>query len=432
MPRPRKPQWVSLGPNRTGRWRTKIDGKWHYAPATIGQRDVGAAWAWLHELERRELHRSTAGSDPTCYWLVVQYLKWAEGEVEADRLTIEQWKGQRSRLKLWLKWPGVTDCKARVVTVDTLQAFFDDLGQRASSSYVAGVGRTIRTVWRWGARPVPGRTPTRLIPVNPFDGFAFPRSPTATKGYVEGAVVRRFIRWAWARARALGPKLLARRFDRLFLLMLWFERLTGARPGEACSLRWADWDRESGKIVLKDHKTAHRGKTRTIYVTAPVARLLRTIERLPDRHDEYVFTHRRGNGAIERGHLVALAGEPWPSGSAASAKVRQWREEALPRDCPACEGKGGGCEPCEGTGKVGVVGLEGTGPRKLVAYCNRHGYASEAVNRGLTIEHTAELLGNSPQVTAQVYAHVIDAGAKERAERMAARGRSVEERQRGA
>src|SRR5690606_2425815 len=49
--------------------------------------------------------------------------------------------------------------------------------------------------------------------------------------------------------------------------MVELQLLTGARPGEICSLRTSDIDR-SGRIwtaTPADHKNAHRGHARTIY-----------------------------------------------------------------------------------------------------------------------------------------------------------------------
>lgn len=51
--------------------------------------------------------------------------------------------------------------------------------------------------------------------------------------------------------------------------MVQLQRLTGARPGEICSLRPCDVDRSTGDVWearLVDHKCAHHGKTRTIYL----------------------------------------------------------------------------------------------------------------------------------------------------------------------
>ena len=408
------------GPGRPGLWRTEVDGKLHYlrgvdryAKPLVGSGPSAiprAAWDWLHEIEAAA-RRVPIASAPSCYWLCNWYLKWADGEVEAGRLSREHWQGQRSRLDLLLGWPGVKDAQADQLAVETVADFLTDVRARYSASYLAGVGRTIRTVWRWAARPVPGRSPVRLIGSNPLDGYTFPREPKGCKEYVSGDIVRGFYRWAWARARNQAPT--GRRFGRLFVLALWFQRLTGARPGEAYRLRWDSWDRETGKITLAEHKTAHLGKSRVIWVTPPVARLLSVIERLPGRHDEYVFTHARGRGAIARGHLSKMAGEPWPSGSAASARLRVMREDALPRRCEACGGEG--CGKCRGTGRLGVPGLQSAGPARLVAYAHRHGYASEAISSGLSVEHTAELLGNTPAVTASTYAHTIEGAAQARA-----------------
>lgn len=417
MPKPRRPQWASPGKARDGgprpgRWRTKIDGAFYYAPATIGRWDrplVGAgekaipraAWDWLHALEKAQSLRSTGGSDPAVKLVCDEYLRWAMGEVRDGRMTVGQWKGQRSRLKLFGGWEGVGSTAAAALTVDRVEAFFSHLAASGfSKHYVAGVGRSVRTVFRWAARPVPGREPTRLIAANPLDGFPFPRAPASVREHVEGAVVRRWLRWCWARARRQTGR--ARRFDRLFLLMVWFQRLTGCRPGEACALRWSDWDRASGKITLAEHKTAHLDKARVVYATTPVVRLLGAVEGLEGRHETYVFCHMRGRGAGRRGHGSADAGEPWPSGSAASAKVRGLRAGAI---------------------AARVAGVEAVGTRRLVAYVNRHSYASEAINAGMSVEHTAELLGNTPQVVAATYAHLIEGGARGRAEALARRGK---------
>jgi len=87
-------------------WRTKIDGKFSYN-REVGRYDKPldgtgpkaiprAAWHWLRATEGRLRHASTAGTDPTVYWLCLQYLRWAEGERDEGRLSDAQWRGQRS------------------------------------------------------------------------------------------------------------------------------------------------------------------------------------------------------------------------------------------------------------------------------------------------------------------------------------------------
>ncbi len=57
-----------------------------------------------------------------------------------------------------------------------------------------------------------------------------------------------------------------------------FQRLTGCRPGEACALRWCDLDTSRVVWVFRPphHKTAWRGKTRTVAVGPKAQELLLT------------------------------------------------------------------------------------------------------------------------------------------------------------
>lgn len=409
MPRPRKPHWHP----HSSRWRTTIDGKVRYFPVEIGRHDrpqianvPKAAWDHLASLERETRDRTTAGSDPTVFWLLTLYLRGCAGEVAAGDMAADHVEGLEFRLRLFRDHPGIGDTKARLLTVDQAAEFFGSLKGRYSQHYVAGVGRSVRAAFRWGAKAIAGRTPPRLLAENPLAGYDFPRAPGAVRGYVEGAVVRRFFRWAWGKARRESPKALTRRFDRLFVLMLRFQRLTGCRPGEACGLLWEDVKWPDGKIVIppERQKTGRKtGKARTIYLTPPVRRLLRVIERLEGRHPDHVFTHMRGTNAAGRGHADPVAGEPWPSGRAASAKVRRLRLDALAE---------------------GLAGLEGVGPKKLVAYSNRHGYVSDGVSSGLTHEQVAGLVGNTAAVIASTYAHAVEGAEAERARGLMDRGKS--------
>jgi integrase len=72
-----------------------------------------------------------------------------------------------------------------------------------------------------------------------------------------------------------------------------FQRLTGCRPGEACSLRLADVDR-TGDVWLyrpQKHKTKHRGKARVIAI-GPKARAV--LDQFPTADpNEYVFSPKR-------------------------------------------------------------------------------------------------------------------------------------------
>lgn len=62
--------------------------------------------------------------------------------------------------------------------------------------------------------------------------------------------------------------------SRVVRAMVEFQRLTGCRPGEVCALRSGDIDRHPGKAAagsvweatLAEHKTAHHGRSRTVYI----------------------------------------------------------------------------------------------------------------------------------------------------------------------
>jgi integrase len=379
-----------------------------YFPPEIGRYDQPlidgiprAAWDYLAELTRPP----KAGADLGVGVLCELYLEWAESEVSTGRMSQGQYKGHRSRLALFTAYPGIEVALVASLSIDLVHEFFEALRPDYSGHYVAGVGRSVRACFRWGARPLPGRTPPRLLDANPLEGYEFPRAPGAVRGYVESAVVRRFYRWAWARARRHGVEAVRRRFDRLFILMLWFQGFTGCRPGEACGLLWDDIRWDSGRIVIPWRRIKTRRKVqrdRIIHLTPPVVRLLRAIERLPGRHPTHVFTHQRVRNATLVADHGPLAGQPWPSGSSASQKLADLRAEAI---------------------EAKLKGIVDVGPTKLVAYVHRHAYVSDAVSEGLTHEQAASLVGNTAAVIAQVYAHAIEQKDAERARRLMERGR---------
>jgi integrase len=77
--------------------------------------------------------------------------------------------------------------------------------------------------------------------------------------------------------------------NRFVVGMVEFQRLTGCRPGEACVLRRCDID-TGGRVWLyspKQHKTAHKGKTRTIAIGPKAQKVLR--EFLTPDLDAYLF-----------------------------------------------------------------------------------------------------------------------------------------------
>lgn len=79
----------------------------------------------------------------------------------------------------------------------------------------------------------------------------------------------------------------------LLAAMVRFQRLTGCRPGELVRMRPEEIDRSGDVWIcsLKHHKTAHRGKTRTIYI-GPRAQEILAPWLLKSAGGEYIWVHR--------------------------------------------------------------------------------------------------------------------------------------------
>src|SRR5262252_1291116 len=272
MARERKPTWVVPGPGRPGRWRTKIDGKVFYAPANIGRDDkpskLGiplAAWDWLRELE--DVHRTPELGAISLRYLCNAYLDSAE----AFGATKKYLQSRACLLGRFLDFRNFGERDAATLTAGDLDAFFQSLDDLAVNTR-ASIGTTIRTVFNWGARAIGNREPEKLLASNPIDGYRFPNPNLASRGYVEADVFRRLFRFAWGQARHAGPSIA--RFDRLFILMLQFQRLTGCRPGEARGLRWSDIQWSRGRIIIppdrhKTGKKTHKERVIHIGISAP-------------------------------------------------------------------------------------------------------------------------------------------------------------------
>lgn len=123
--------------------------------------------------------------------------------------------------------------------------------------------------------------------------------------------------------------------------------LTGARKGEIAKARW-DW-LHGNKLVFPEHKTAHHGHDRVVYLPPQVMDLLKRLERDSD----------------------TITGIKSPQ--------KLWVKIRKAAGCP-----------------------------DLRLHDLRHSFAAAAVSAGLTLQQIGELLGHtSPQTTAR-YAHLID------------------------
>jgi integrase len=145
---------------------------------------------------------------------------------------------------------------------------------------------------------------------------------------------------------------------RLFLKVLY---ASGARPGEVTSITAENFDAGAGLVRLAEHKTAHKGFRRVIYLTPEaVALLVRQRER-----------YRSGP------LLRNSRGEAWTENAIGSA-MRRTRERA--------------------------------GIPHAVAYGLRHTFATDALANGVPDAQVAELLGH--QGTTILHRHYSHLGAK--------------------
>jgi integrase len=152
---------------------------------------------------------------------------------------------------------------------------------------------------------------------------------------------------------------------RLFLTVLY---ATGARPGEVAAITAENLDADAGLVRLAEHKTAHKGKVRVLYLSPDTVALLK---RQKMRHPV---------GALLRNRT----GKPWTGWAVVKAM-----ESARSR-----------------------AGLNGK-----TAYGLRHTFATDALANGVPDAQVAELLGHSG--TAMLHKHYAHLGARATALRAA-------------
>lgn len=178
----------------------------------------------------------------------------------------------------------------------------------------------------------------RLLAANPIAGIAKP--PKRSRG--DDAVIS-----ADDHARLLAAA------SPQFRDVLAILHATGARPSEAIAITAENFDPAAGVVRLREHKTAHRGKSRALYLTPAAVRLL---SGLRERH--------RTGPLLRNGH-----GRPWRKDAIVLAMSRL-------------------------RGRTGV---------KATAYGYRHTFATDALAAGVPDAQVAELLGHSS--TAMLHRH---------------------------
>lgn len=234
--------------------------------------------------------------------------------------------------------------------------------------------------WRWAARPVEGRTPTRLLKENLLEGTRRIPPGKKTKKLVGWEATRKLLRFARARARTRPLKFrrdATRAAERLRVLCLHFIAATGCRPHEATALEWSEIDLEKGMVEIPREKTKARrkGDPRLFSVPSSLLKVLRFIHRWHRRHPKYVFiTAASRTGKVPNSRVLMA----W------------FREELKPAALAA-----------------GVPIPEG-----MTLYFLRHSYATAGVEAGVPLDTMALALDNSPNELRKTYTHYQSAAAQ--------------------
>lgn len=191
--------------------------------------------------------------------------------------------------------------------------------------------------------------------------------------------------------------------------MVRLQRLTGARPGEVCAMRPADIDR-TGDVWLyqpADHKTAHRGKRRTVFI-GPQAQaiLLRYLARSPDA---YCFSpadsEAKRRAEQHEARTTPLSCGNVPGSNVATSPLRRAGERytkdsyarAIAR---ACESAWPAPKNLKGDARREWNTAHRWSPNQL-----RHSFAT-AVRRDHGLDNVQVLLGHSTAKTTEIYAEL--------------------------
>jgi integrase len=211
-----------------------------------------------------------------------------------------------------------------------------------SSTYRANVLSTLITAFRWAERE-------RLISRSPLHGLRKPaRASRGAKAIVSAEAHARLCEHADA-------------FFRAFLQLLW---LTGGRPGEIAGLQAEDLDPVQGVAVLAEHKTAHLGKVRVLFLSAEAVAVLR--ERLALHPEGLLFPGEDGQRMTPQ---------------AVGCRLRRLCVKAGVKHC--------------------------------IAYGFRHTFATDALAKGVPDAQVAALLGHAG--TAMLHKHYAHLGVRAKA-----------------
>jgi integrase len=145
---------------------------------------------------------------------------------------------------------------------------------------------------------------------------------------------------------------------RPFLVVL---HATGGRPGEVASITAENFDEANALVVLSEHKNAHKGKSRVLYLTPAIVTLLaKQRMKFPE-------------GVLLRNNY----GKRWTGNALVKAMIATRRRAGIDH---------------------------------AICYGERHSFATDALVNGVPDAHVAELLGHAG--TAMLHKHYAHLGAR--------------------
>lgn len=317
--------------NRTKRsWYSTVDGK-QVSLGVTDPKDEGAAWAALKALVSGAVREALpqAATDPvrpgTVAELVPQFLDHKRPDVQPRTVF------GYGKFLAWLRkhWPDVAVSQLELAAVKRQAA-----AEPWSDTHRANTLWCVNAFLKWA-----GRADRLPLP---------PRDSRGADTVIPEELHRRVLAETKGDFRALCH-------------FLW---LTGCRPGEATGLACEAVNWETGSVSLKKHKTRHKGKLRTLHLSAAALQVL------ADQALKY-----DGAGLLFRG----LRGRPF------SLQAMTMRFQRLSE----------------------TVGTH------ITSYCYRHTFATRALAAGESDAVVAALLGHAS--TTMIHKHYSHLNAQGRA-----------------
>ena len=280
--------------------------------------------------ERRETPPAVPKAVVSVQAVLDAFLDDCDGRVKSNSLRV-----YRQFFKAFKATHGKAEADALTPTL--AESFARKQGWSASSQ--SSFLGALKAAFRWAVK-------SRLIARNSLDGLK--RPPKRSRG--ADAVLT-----ADEHERLMEHATPA---FRLFLVVL---HATGARPSEVAGITAENFNADAALVVLAEHKTAYKGKSRVIYLSPEIVALLA------------VQREKHPTGVLLRNNI----GTPWTP----SALV---------------------CAMASARKKAGIA--------KAICYSFRHTFATDALANGVPDAQVAELLGHSG--TTMLHKHYAHLGAR--------------------